>query len=132
MLAYNYPILGLFWTMLIFFFWVIWIIIVFRTIVDIFRNDEIGGFSKAFWLIFIVVVVWLGVLIYLIVHGKGMARRGIERQQAQQEAFDSYVRQTATASGGGTADELTKLADLHSRGVINDAEFASQKAKLLA
>ncbi len=132
MLAYNYPILGLFWTMLIFFFWVIWIIIVFRTIVDIFRNDEIGGFSKAFWLIFIVVVVWLGVLIYLIVHGKGMARRGIEKQQAQQAAFDSYVRQTATASGGGTADELTKLADLHSRGVISDAEFASQKAKLLA
>ena len=130
MLAYNFPILGLFWTMLIFFFWVAWIIIVFRTIIDVFRNDDIGGFGKAFWLIFIIVVVWLGVLIYLIVHGGGMARRSIERQQAQEQAFSSYVRQTASADG--TADELAKLADLHSRGVINDAEFASQKAKLLA
>ena len=131
MLSYSYPILGLFWTMLIFFLWVVWIIVVFKTIVDILHNDEIGGFSKAFWLIFIVVIVWLGVLVYLLVYGDGMAHRSVERQRTQQEAFASYVRQSAT-TGRGTADELAKLADLHDRGVINDAEFAGQKAKLLA
>ena len=131
MLAYDYPVLGVFWTMLIMFFWIAWIFIVFTTIIDVFRNDEIGGFSKALWLIFIILAVWLGVLVYLIVHGKDMTRRNIQRQQKQQEQFASYVKQTAS-SGGSTAEELTKLADLKSKGVITDAEFTAQKAKLLA
>lgn len=131
MLAYDYPVLGVFWSMLIFFIWLAWIIIVFRAILDIFRNRDMGGASKAFWLIFIIVVPWLGVLIYLIAHGGDMARRDVEQQQAHQEAFASYVRETA-GSGGGTADELVKLADLRDRGVITEADFASQKAKLLA
>ena len=131
MLSYDYPILGAFWTMLILFFWIAWIFIVFTTIIDVFRNDEIGGFSKALWLIFIIVAVWLGVLVYLIVHGKDMTRRNIQRQQKQQDQFASYVKQTA-ASGGSTAEELAKLADLKDKGVITDAEFTAQKAKLLA
>jgi hypothetical protein len=131
MLAYDYPILGLFWTMLIFFIWVAWIVLIFRTIIDVFRSDDLGGFAKALWVIFIVIIPWFGVLIYLIARGGGMAQRQIADQQAQQDAFASYVRETA-GSGGSATDELTKLADLRDRGVITDAEFAAQKAKLLA
>ena len=130
MTAYDYPILGLFWTMLIFFLWVAWIMILFKTIFDIFRSD-IGGLAKAFWAIFVVIIPWLGVLVYLIVHGKDMASRDIAKQQQQQEEFASYVRQTA-GSDTGTADELAKLADLRDRGVITETEFANQKAKLFA
>ena len=131
MTAYDYPILGLFWTMLFFFLWVAWIIILFKTIFDIFRNGDIGGFGKAFWVIFVVIIPWLGVLVYLIVHGKGMAQRDIAKAQAQQDEFASYVRQTA-GSDAGTADELAKLADLRDRGVITEAEFVAQKSKLFA
>ena len=130
MIAYDFPVLGLFWTMLIFFFWLAWIMLVFRTIVDVFRNHEMGGAAKAFWLIFIIVVPWLGVLVYLLSNGSGMAGREMAQQQAQQDAMSSYIRNAA--GGSGTANELDKLADLRDRGVINDAEFAAQKAKLLA
>ena len=131
MLAYDYPLLGMFWTMMIFFLWVAWIMLLFRTIADIFRADDIKGAGKAFWLIFVIIVPWLGVLIYLITHGDSMTRRDIERSQAQQAAFDSYIRDAA-GTGGGAADELAKLADLRERGVITDDEFSAQKAKLLA
>jgi hypothetical protein len=130
MLAYDYPLLGLFWTMMIFFFWVAWIMLLFRVIVDIFRSDDIGGLGTAFWLIFVIVVPWLGVLIYLLAHGRNMTRRAVAQQQAQQDAFASYVRETA--GSGSAANELSKLADLRERGAITDAEFADQKAKLLA
>jgi hypothetical protein len=130
MLAYDYPLLGLFWTMMIFFFWVAWIMLLFRVIVDIFRSDDIGGLGTAFWLIFVIVVPWLGVLIYLLAHGRNMTRRAVDQQQAQQDAFASYVRETA--GSGSAANELSKLADLRERGAITDAEFADQKAKLLA
>jgi Short C-terminal domain/Phospholipase_D-nuclease N-terminal len=130
MLAYDYPILGLFWTMLIFFIFVAWIMLLFRTIIDIFRSDDMGGLGKAFWLIFVIIIPWLGVLMYLIVRGGSMASREIAQQQAQQQAFASYVRETAGSSG--TADELAKLVDLRDRGVITEAEFNNQKAKLLA
>ena len=130
MIAYDYPLLGLFWTMLIFFLWFAWIMLLFRTIMDIFRSRDIGGAGRAFWLIFVIVVPWLGVLIYLLAHGADMSRRDVEQHQAQQDAFASYVREAAGTSGG-TADELVKLADLRDRGVINDAEFAAKKAKLL-
>jgi hypothetical protein len=131
MIAYDFPLLGLFWTMLIFFFWIAWIMLLFRVIIDIFRNKEMGGGGKAFWLIFVILIPWLGVLIYLLSNGAGMAARQYEDQVAQREAFNAYVRDAA-GSGGGAADELAKLADLRDRGVINDAEFAAQKAKLLA
>ena len=130
MIAYDYPLLGMFWTMLIFFFWVALLMILFRTIADIFRSRDLGGFGKAAWLLFVVLAPWLGVLVYLIARGQGMTQRDLERQQAQQAAFNSYVRESAGA-GGSPADELAKLADLRDRGVITDAEFAAQKAKLL-
>jgi hypothetical protein len=128
MLAYDYPILGLFWTMLIFFIWIAWIMLVFRVIMDIFSNSEMKGLAKAFWLIFVIILPWFGVLIYLIVNGTSMAGRSIERQQAAQDEFSAYVRQAA----GSSADELTKLAGLRDSGVITEEEFAAQKAKLLA
>jgi Short C-terminal domain/Phospholipase_D-nuclease N-terminal len=131
MTAYDYPILGAFWTMMIFFLWFAWIMLLFRVIADIIRARGMGGAAKAFWLIFVIAVPWLGVLIYLLSHGGDMAQRGLEDQQAQQEAFTSYVREAAGTSGG-SADELAKLADLRDRGVISDAEFASLKGKLLA
>ena len=131
MLAYEYPLLGLFWSMLIFFLWFAWIMLVFRVITDIFRNHEMRGISKALWLIFVIIVPWFGVLIYLLANGDNMASRSIAEQQAAQDQFDSYVRQTAGASVG-SADEITKLAGLRDSGVITDEEFAAQKAKLLA
>jgi hypothetical protein len=129
-LAYDYPILGLFWTMLILFLWVAWIILVFRVIIDIFRSD-MGGFAKALWAIFVVIIPWLGVLIYVIANGRNMAQRDIESAQAQDAAMRSYI-QSAAGSSTSSAEELEKLAGLRDRGVITQAEFDSQKAKLLA
>ena len=80
MLAYDYPILGLFWTMLIFFLWFAWIMLVFRVIIDVFRSD-MGGMSKALWAIFVIVIPWLGVLIYLIANGDKMTQRDISAVQ---------------------------------------------------
>jgi hypothetical protein len=130
MLAYDYPILGLFWSMMIFFLWFAWIMLVFRVIMDVFRNDEMGGFAKALWLIFVIIVPWFGVLIYLLANGSDMTKRSIREQQAAQDEFASYVR--TTAGSGSSADELTKLAGLRDSGVITDEEFAAQKTKLLA
>lgn len=131
MLAYDYPILGLFWTMMIFFLWIAWILLVFRVIADVFRNHEMKGLTKAFWLIFVIIIPWLGVLVYLLTNGSAMTGRDVERQQEMQDEFASYVRQNA-GPGASAADELTKLAGLRDSGVITDEEFAAQKTKLLA
>jgi hypothetical protein len=130
-LAYEYPIMGAFLTMMWFFVWVIWLFLLFRIFADIFRSDDLGGFSKALWLIFVIFFPFLGVFVYLIARGKEMTERDIARAQAQQEAMDQYVRQTA-GSGGGVASELSTLADLKERGVITEAEFNQQKAQLLS
>jgi hypothetical protein len=130
-LAYDYPLLGAFWTVLWLFIWILWIILLFRVIADIFRSHDLGGWGKALWLILVVLVPFLGVFIYVIARGHGMAERDIQRAQRQEEAFRSYV-QSAAAPGGGTADELAKLAGLRDQGVITPAEFEAQKAKLLA
>ncbi len=131
MLGYDYPILGLFWTMLILFLWIAWLIILFRVVVDIFRSHDMGGFAKALWVIAVILLPYLGVFVYIIARGDKMASREIADAQANREAFDSYVRDVAGSGGGGTADELAKLAELHSKGVLSDEEFAAQKAKLL-
>jgi hypothetical protein len=130
MVGYDYPILGFFWSMLIFFLWFAWLILLFRIFGDIFRQKDMGGFAKAVWMIFVIFLPFLGVLMYVIFHGSSMAQRDYQAAVDQQKAFDSYVKQTAgTAS---SADELTKLASLKQQGVISDAEFAAQKAKLLS
>lgn len=130
MLAYDYPILGVFWTMLIFFVWISWLFIFFHVVIDIFRSDDMGGFAKAGWLLAVVFLPLLGVLIYTLARGDSMRDRDVARARAQQADMDAYVRQAA-GNTGGTADELTKLSALQSSGVITEAEFAAQKAKLL-
>ena len=129
MIAYDYPLLGLFWSMLIFFLFVAWVILLFRVFADIFRSQDIGGWAKALWSIFVILLPFLGVFIYVIVNGKAMGERAAADAQQQQAAFDTYVRQTAGTAG--SADELAKLAALHDNGTLTDAEFAAQKAKLL-
>jgi hypothetical protein len=128
MLAYDYPILGIFWTALIVFIWVAWIFLLIRIFADIFRR-EMSGWWKALWSIFVILAPFLGVLIYLIANGSSMYERDYQQAQEAESAFQEYVRQTA--GSGGTADELAKLADLREQGVISDDEFAQQKAKLL-
>jgi ABC-type Fe3+ transport system permease subunit len=129
MLAYDYPILGIFFTMMWIFIWMMWIYLLFKTIADIFRSDDLSGFSKVLWLLVVLVLPYLGVFIYVIVRGQGMTRRDRERHQAAEDSFRQYVRETASS---GSADELAKLADLRERGVINDQEFEQQKAKILS
>jgi hypothetical protein len=130
MFSYVYPLMGAFWTMLWFFVWILWLMLLFKVIADIFRSDHLGGGGKTLWLILVIVMPFLGVFIYVIAHGKDMGQRDIDRAKAQQSEFDAYVRDVAAPSS--SADELAKLADLQSRGVITDAEFQQQKAKLLS
>jgi hypothetical protein len=127
-MAADYPFLDVFWSMIIFFFWVIWIWIVVTVLIDIFRRSDIGGFSKALWVIFVVVLPWLGVLIYLIAQHDGMRERSIKQAQDQKAQFDDYVRDAA----GGSADQIAKAKQLLDSGAINQAEFETLKAKALA
>jgi magnesium-transporting ATPase (P-type) len=129
-LGSSYPLANTFWTILYFFVLFLWLTILFRVIWDIFRSHDLGGFGKAGWLLFILILPFLGVFVYLIARGGSMHERDIRLAQSQDQALRSWAQQT----GGGmsTADELTKLADLKSKGVINDAEFERAKAKILA
>ncbi len=129
MLAYTYPLADLFWTMLEVFLFVIWIWILVAIFGDIFRSDDMGGGAKALWVIFVIIVPFLGILVYLIARGGKMQERSLAQAQRQQEAFDAQVRQAAGSSS--SVDELAKLADLKEQGVLTDAEFQAQKAKLL-
>lgn len=131
MLAYDYPLLGVFWTMMIWFLWIAWIMLLFRVFGDIFRSSDLGGGGKALWSIFVLVVPFLGVFVYLIARGHSMTDRDIAQAQQNEQAFQAYIRNTA-GTAGGTADELAKLSELHERGVLTNDEYASQKAKLLA
>lgn len=132
MLAYDYPILGIFWTTLMLFLWIAWLFILFHVVIDIFRSHDLGGWGKAGWLILVVILPALGVLIYVLARGDSMQERDFARARAQQDSFDAYVHEAAGTSGTSTADELAKLSDLKDRGVISDEEFASSKAKLLS
>ena len=132
MLASSYPILDIFLTTLYFFLFIIWIWLLFMVFIDIFRSHDMGGWAKALWVIFIIVLPYLGVLVYLIARGGKMHERAAQQAAQQQQAFDQYVKQTAGTPGETTADQLHKLADLKSQGVLTDAEFETQKAKILA
>ena len=130
MLASSYPVLDAFLTMLWFFLFVIWIWLLIMVFIDIFRSHDMGGGAKALWVIFIIILPFLGVFVYLIARGGKMHERAAAEAAQQQKAFDAYVKQTAGADS--TADQLTKLSDLKSQGVLTDAEFEAQKAKILA
>jgi archaellum biogenesis protein FlaJ (TadC family) len=129
----RYPLLDAFLTVLYFFLWVLWIWLVIMILFDIFRSRDLSGWAKALWTIFIIVLPLIGVLVYLIARGSSMHERRERDVQQQDQAFRAYVRDAAGDVGGtGKADELAKLADLHDRGVINDAEFEQSKAKVLS
>ncbi|MFE7581317.1 SHOCT domain-containing protein [Streptomyces gardneri] len=131
-LAVDYPLLNMFWTMLMIFLWILWFMLLFRIIGDIFRDDELGGWGKAGWTAFVILLPFLGVFVYLIARGKGMGERELERVRQNEQQFASYVRETAGSGTGGHADELARLAELKDRGAITEAEFAQAKAKVLA
>lgn len=128
LIAADYPFMDVLWSMIIFFFWVIWIWIVITVLVDIFRRHDIGGWAKAAWVVFVVILPWLGVLVYLIAQHDGMRDRSVKQAQAQKQAFDDYVRDTA----GGSAGEIAQAKELLDSGAITQEEFDKLKAKALS
>ena len=132
MFASSYPVLDAFLTMLYFFLFIIWIWLLIMVFMDVFRSHDMGGMAKALWVIFIIILPFLGVFVYLIARGGKMHERAAQQAAQQQKAFDQYVKQAAGTPGASTADQLSKLADLKSSGALTDAEFEAQKAKILA
>ena len=122
----------LLWSMLWFTLFFIWIWILITCVMDLFRDHELGGFAKFLWLLFFIVLPYLGVFIYLIARGQGMASRQMAAAQANAEAQRAYIQQVAGTSGGAsTSEELARLADLKEKGVISEEEFNSLKAKAI-
>ena len=126
----SYPMLGVFWSVFIFFLWVIWIWILIWIFIDIFRSHDLSGWAKALWLLFILFIPLVGVLVYLIVRGGSMHERAVRQAQQEDQAARAYIREAAGSQS--TADQLSKLADLRDRGVISADEFEREKAKILA
>jgi Short C-terminal domain/Phospholipase_D-nuclease N-terminal len=127
----GYPLLNAFWTMLLLFLWILWFFLLFRIFADIFRSHDLSGWGKAAWSVFIVILPFLGVFVYVIARGSHMHERDLAQAKAADDAFRAYAKQTL-ATPASSAEELTKLAALHDKGVLSDAEFAAQKAKILA
>ena len=130
MFAYDYPLFELFWTAVWIFLLAAWIVFLFHVIRDIFRSDDLGGVAKAGWLLLVLLLPWLGALIYVTSRGTNMADRDFAEAQAKEEALLAHYRELD--SGPSTPDELSKLAALRTQGVITDEEFNARKAKLLA
>ena len=130
MLAADYPFLDVFWTMLIFFVWILWIWLLFTVFADVFRRHDISGWVKTAWIVFVILLPFLGVFVYLITQNAGMTERQLQRTRAQQEQLDDYVRQTA--GGSGAAAEIEKAKALLDSGAITQAEFDAIKQKALS
>lgn len=126
--AADYPFLEVLWTLLVFFLWVSWFVLLFRLVGDVFRRRDIGGGKKTLWLIFILFVPFIGVFAYLIANGDGIARRNVEQVQAAQAQFDDHVRSVSS----GTAGEIESAKKLLDSGTITEAEFDAIKTKALA
>jgi len=130
-IAADYPFLDLMWTMVVFFLWILWFWLLFTVFADIFRRHDLSGWGKAAWLIFAIVLPFLGVFVYLITQNVGMTERNLQQARAQREQFDDYVRQTA-GTGGGAAGEIDKAKQLLDSGAITQAEFEALKQKALS
>jgi len=128
----NYPLLDVFLSMLYFFCWILWILLLFWIIMDIFRSHDLSGWAKAGWLVFVIILPLIGVLVYLIARGHSMSERQAQEAQARDDQFRAYVKDAAGSNGQSKSDELAKLAGLHDSGVLNDQEFEQAKAKVLA
>ncbi len=131
LIAADYPFLDVFWTMILFFLWVAWIWVLVLIISDLFRRHETSGWIKALWIVVLIVLPFLGTLIYLIANGSGMAQRQADQVRASQSQFDDYVKSVA-GSGGSAASELAKAKELLDSGAINQQEYDAIKAKVLA
>jgi hypothetical protein len=128
-LANDYPFLDILWSMLVFFGFVIWLALLFRIFGDLFGRHDISGWSKAFWTFGVIILPFVGVLLYLGTQGPGMAERAAKAQVQAKQEMDTYIRETA---GSSPADELAKLTELKEKGAISPEEFEQAKAKLLA
>ena len=128
-LAADYPFLDVLWTMILFFCWVAWIWLLIMIFSDLFRRD-LSGWAKAAWIFFLIVLPFLGALIYLIAQSDGMAERRAQDVQGQRAQMDDYVR--PVAGSGGPAAEIDKAKQLLDSGAINQTEFDALKAKALA
>jgi hypothetical protein len=129
-LAADYPFLDVLWTMLIFFTWVIWFWLLITVFADIFRRRDIGGGTKTLWIIFAIILPFIGVFAYLISQHDNMAERNMKQAQAQRAEFDEYVQ--SVASSAGAAAEIEKAKGLLDSGAITQAEFDAIKQKALA
>jgi Phospholipase_D-nuclease N-terminal/Short C-terminal domain len=129
-IAADYPFLDVLWTMIIFFTWVVWIWIMVVILTDVFRRRDISGWGKALWVIFLIVLPFLGALVYLIAQHDGMAQRQSDAARGQKAEMDEYVR--SVAGSGGPAAEIDKAKQLLDSGAISQTEFDAIKAKALA
>lgn len=130
MIATSYPFLEVFWTMLIFFAFVVWLWILFTVFADIFRRRDASGFVKTAWVIFVIVLPYLGVFVYLIAEHKGMTERSIKAQQEAKSQFDQYVQSAAAKTD--PAEQIAKAKRMLDEGTISQAEFEQIKQKALA
>jgi hypothetical protein len=124
------PLLDLFWTMFVFFLWVVWFWLLITVFADIFRSEDLSGWGKAGWVVLTVTLPYLGVLLYVIARGRSMQERQVQRQREFEAATASYIR--GVASSPSPTEELARLSELHENGALTDDEFASQKARVLA
>src|SRR3954449_1566635 len=129
-IAADYPFLNVLWTMIIFFAWVIYIWMIIVILTDVFRRDDLSGWGKAGWTVFMIVLPFVGVLSYLIFQHDGMAERSSKQAKANKDQFDDYVR--SVSDGGGAASEIDKAKHLLDDGAITRDEFDRLKAKALA
>ncbi len=130
MIAADYPFLDVMWTMIVFFAWVIWFWLLITIFADIFRRHDISGGKKALWVVFVIILPFLGVLVYLIAESKGIAERNMERAQAAQSQADAYIRDVATSAD--PAEQIAKAKQLLDAGTISASEFDALKQKALA
>jgi hypothetical protein len=131
-IAADYPFLNILGSMLFFFLFVIWFWLLIRVFADVFRRDDIGGGSKFFWCLFVIVIPLLGVLVYLIAQGNKMGQRDLALMEAHRAALDQHIRETAGSGGGGAAGEIERAKQLLDSGAINQAEFDQIKQRALA
>jgi hypothetical protein len=129
LVAAEYPFLDVIWTMIIFFAWVTWFWLLITVFGDIFRRHDVGGFKKVLWVIFVILVPFLGVFIYLIANNRGMAERSVSQARAQQQRFEEQVQ--SAAGSGGAAAEIDKAKQLLDSGAITQSEFDAIKQKAL-
>jgi hypothetical protein len=120
------------WTMFVFFMWILWFWLLFTVFGDLFRRHDIGGWGKAGWCVFVILLPFLGVFVYLIAEGKAMGERNVQQAQAAQGQMDAYVRSVASSGSGNAAEQIAQAKGLLDSGAITQAEFDQLKAKALA